>query len=201
MKTGIVIKTNIKAITLTTVIFCLILLKPITSLASEFTLDALATIMAANNLTEIIHFTENKNLRFLNKPLILSGRFYFRSSDFLQKNIDQPFVKVYTLKNNTLTHTDKKLESEILTLKDHPLIYASMQAFYTTMSGKFQRFQSNTKIELSGTSEQWELVLTPQSEYTLRYIKNVILSGNHTFIERVVTNEINGDSSIIWMTK
>ncbi len=224
MKLGIINKANklmnkkifvkpINTITCSIVIFFVISLIPITTLASdwssereftstsEFTLDALATIMAANNITEVIHFTENKNLRFLNKPLILSGRFYFRSSNFLQKNIDQPFIKVYTLKHNTITHTDKKLESEILTLKDHPLIYASMQAFYTTMSGKFNRLKSTTKIELSGISTRWQLVLTPTSKYTLKYIKNVILTGNHTFIERVVTNEANGDSSIIWMTK
>ncbi len=205
----------VNTITRSIVIFFFISLNPITTLASdwtsdqtskstpvsEFSLDALATIMAANNITEVIHFTENKNLRFLNKPLILSGRFYFRSSNFLQKNIDKPFIKVYTLKHDTITHTDKKLESETLTLKDHPLIYASMQAFYTTMSGNFNRLKSTNKITLSGTSTQWQLVLTPTSKYTLKYIKNVILSGNHTFIERVVTNEANGDSSIIWMTK
>ncbi|MFV2059903.1 MAG: outer membrane lipoprotein carrier protein LolA [Gammaproteobacteria bacterium] len=157
--------------------------------------------MSSNNIAEEIHFTENKNLRFLNKPLILTGRFYFRSSSFLQKNIDQPFVKVYTLKHNTITYTDKKLESEILTLKDHPLIYASMKAFYTTMSGKFEHLRTSYNILISGTSNDWELMLTPKSKRVLKYIKNVTLTGNHTFIEKVITNEANGDSSIIWMRK
>jgi hypothetical protein len=169
--------------------------------ASAFTLDGLALLMSSNNIAEEIHFTENKNLRFLNKPLILSGRFYFRSTNFLQKNIDKPFIKVYTLKQNTITYTDKKLESEILTLKDHPLIYASMKAFYTTMSGKFYRLKSSYNIFISGTSDDWELVLTPKSKRVLKYIKNVTLTGNHTFIGKVITNEANGDSSIIWMKK
>jgi len=178
-----------------------VLFKPITVHASDFTLNGLAALMSSNNIAEEIHFTENKNLRFLNRPLISTGRFYFRSSNFLQKNIDTPFVKVYTLKYNTITYTDKKFESEILTLKDHPLIYASMKAFYTTMSGNFHRIRSSYNIAISGTSDQWELILTPKSKRVLKYIKNVTLTGNHTFIGRVITNEANGDSSIIWMQK
>ncbi len=169
--------------------------------ASNFNLNGLAALMASNNISEVIYFTENKNFRFLNKPLTLNGRFYFRSSNFLQKNIDKPFVKIYTLKSNTITYTDKKLESETLTLKDHPLIYASMKAFYTTMTGNFNRLKSSNTIELTGTVEQWQIVLTPKSKYSQKYIKNVTLTGNHTFIDRVVTNEANGDNSIIWMTK
>jgi len=169
--------------------------------AFEFTLDGLAALMSSNNIAEEIHFTENKNLRFLNRPLILSGRFYFRSSNFLQKNIDKPFVKVYTLKYNTITYTNKKLESVILTLKDHPLIYASMKAFYTTMSGNFHRLKSSYNMVISGTSDNWELVLTPKSKRVLKYIKNITLKGNHTFIGKVVTNEANGDNSVIWMRK
>ncbi len=169
--------------------------------AAPFTLDGLAILMSSNNIAEEIHFTENKNLRFLNKPLILSGRFYFRSSNFLQKNIDKPFVKVYTLKQNTITYTDKKLESEILTLKDHPLIYASMKAFYTTMSGQFDQLKSSYNIIITGVSDDWELTLIPKSKRVLKYIKNVTLTGNHTFIGKVITNEANGDNSIIWMRK
>ena len=186
---------------ITSLILLLLCIKPTIAQDSEFTLNGLSALMASNNIAEEIHFTENKLLRFLNKPLILTGRFYFRSSDFLQKNIDKPFIKVYTLKHNTITFTDKKLESEILTLKDHPLIYASMKAFYTTMSGNFHRLRASYNINLSGTSYKWELVLTPKSKRILKYIKNVTLTGNHTFIERVITNEVNGDSSIIWMKK
>ncbi|MFV1984145.1 MAG: LolA-related protein [Thiohalomonadales bacterium] len=174
---------------------------PTISQAANITLNELSVLMSSNNVAEEIHFIENKNLRFLNKPLILKGRFYFRSSNFLQKNIDKPFVKVYTLKYNTITFTDKSLESKILTLKDHPLIYASMKAFYTTMSGNFNTLKVSYKIELSGTNNQWNLILTPKSKRVLKYIKNVRLSGNYTFIERVVTNEANGDSSTIWMIK
>jgi len=168
---------------------------------SNFTLNDLAVLMSANNISEEIHFTENKNLRFLNKPLILSGRYYFRSSNFLQKNIDKPFVKVYTLKHNTITFTNKKLESKILTLKDHPLIYASMKAFYTTMSGNFHRLRASYSMSLTGTIKKWELVLTPKSKRVLKYIKSVKLTGDYTFIERVITNEVNDDSSVIWMRK
>jgi len=170
-----------------------------TAQTSNFTLNGLASLMSSNNISEEIYFTENKNLRFLSEPLILTGRFYFRASNFLQKNIDTPFVKVYTLKQDTVTYTNKRLESKILTLKDHPLIYSSMKAFYTTMSGDFEHLSTSYKIVLSGTSNQWQLVLTPKSNRVLKYIKNVELFGNHTFISRVITNESNGDSSTIWM--
>lgn len=76
-----------------------------------------------------------------------------------------------------------------------------MKAFYTTMTGNFNRLKSSNTIELTGTVEQWQIVLTPKSKYSQKYIKNVTLTGNHTFIDRVVTNEANGDNSIIWMTK
>jgi len=183
---------------ITSVLFFII---PTFSQAANITLNGLSVLMSSNNVAEEIYFIENKNLRFLNKPLVLKGRFYFRSSNFLQKNIDKPFVKVYTLKYNTITFTDNNLESKILTLKDHPLIYASMKAFYATMSGNFNRLKVSYKIKLSGTNNQWELILTPKSKRVLKYIKNVSLSGNYTFIEQVITNEANGDSSTIWMIK
>lgn len=183
------------------IIYVIALLLATSIQASTFALSELSALMSSNNISEEIHFTENKNLRFLNKPLILTGRFYYRSSNFLQKNIDTPFSKVYTLKYNTIAYTDKKLRSKILTLKDHPLIYASMKAFYATMSGNFHRIKSSYKITLSGTSNNWQLVLTPKSKRILKYIKNITLTGNHTFIGQVITNEHNGDSSIIWMKK
>jgi len=209
MKSGITNKSALNRTQLSSVkyaiyisiILVILILKPISVQASKFTLDGLAALMSANNIAEEIHFTENKNLKFLNEPLILTGRFYFRSSNFLQKNIDTPYTKVYTLKYNTITFTNKKLESEILTLKDHPLIYASMKAFYATMSGNFHRLKSSYTMKLTGTSDKWELKLTPKSKRVLKYITNVTLKGNHTYIGRVVTNEINGDSSIIWMKK
>lgn len=181
-------------------LYLLLLALALPAVAQPLTLDLL--MQKLSMIKEVRgQFQETKELALLDQPLTSHGTLYYRAPDIMQKQTLAPQPEVFDLHGDVLTLDRPEHGLRRLVLDEYPVLRAFVEAFRATLAGDAATLQRYYWVELSGTSDDWTLHLTPKEFAVTDYVSYVLIHGTQNLIDRVETVEASGDRSVMMIRR
>ena len=142
-------------------------------------------------------FVERKHLAILTAPLEFSGTLAYTAPDRLEKRILLPKPETMLLLQDRFTiENPARNQTRTLALQDYPLIRAFVESIRSTLACDVQTLKRFYRIDLTGTSGQWRLSLTPTEPAMQAVVRQIRISGGNSRVSMIEVIEASGDLSI-----
>lgn len=167
---------------------------------TEWTLDKVMTLLARVEHLEST-FVETKRSGFLKEDLVLSGTLRFTAPDALEKHVLSPFDELISVDHNQITI--ERQEGDIVqrfVQMIPPAVRTIIESIRATLAGDQSRLERHYEIAISGKQQSWSLQLLPKEPELNKYLRVITIEGMNEKIMRIVTEEVDGDSSVIEIT-
>ena len=166
--------------------------------AQAQTTFALADLLAltARQTSVQATFTEKKFIKGLDAPIESSGELSFEAPSRMTKRTLLPKAETLKLEGRMVT-LERGRQSRSLSLDDYPELAVHVEGIRASLAGDRAELERVYRAELSGTSTQWKMVLTPLDEKAAAQVKTVVLSGEQAEIRSVQVLLTDGDSSVM----
>lgn len=160
-------------------------------------LDQLLTQVALKG-TQDVAFEERRYLGALTTPLLSRGHLRFEPPDRLIKRIESPRRETAVADRDRLAvlNADGN-EVASLDLDQNPdlrLIFAGLRG---VLSGDATALRAAFNARLEDDGKTWRLLLTPKEEKVVTRLKQIVVAGTASRIERFEIHERGGDRSLI----
>lgn len=142
-------------------------------------------------------FVERKYLSVLSEPLTLRGRVLYRAPDYVEKAYDDPNGERYEVRGGRLTIEQSDGRRRELDIDEHPVLRAFVESYRGTLAGDVDTLREYFDLELSGSLDDWRLVLVPKLEELGEYLTAVVVLGRGATVYEVHTREAGGDHSVM----
>ena len=139
-------------------------------------------------------FVERKTLHMLTEPLVSSGTLLYVAPDQVQKITVSPKRERFALDGDTLTMEGAD-GSRTLSVLDYPEIGAFVAGVRATLAGDLPALYRFYAVDLQGSNEAWQLVLTPVEPRLRRLVRSIRILGSGNRIREIETEERDGDRS------
>lgn len=154
-----------------------------------------AMAASISNVGELhAHFSQQKTVRSLSKPLVSSGDFHFYSDSLLIWSQRIPFEEIITIdpKGNITISDDLGSVSEIASEENR-----MNSLFSSLLSGDFEPVDKLFEIYMKKESEQWILGLVPRRAAMKKGLTSIVVSCKFDgFISDVKLSSPHGETSI-----
>ena len=144
------------------------------------------------------HFVEHRYLHLLKKPLVSSGTLVYAAPGRLQKDTEQPRPEHLVVDGDAIS-IERDGKTETLKLTDFPQIGAFIEGIRATLAGDLAALDRLYTVSVNGSSEAWELVLQPRDAKMQEIVAAIHITGSRARIERIDTQERDGDRSEMTM--
>jgi hypothetical protein len=168
--------------------------------SADWTLDRLMQALAGVQQHQA-RFTETRELSLLQQELTSNGSLSFQRPGRLIKQFDPPSGLRYEIDANRLLIRKQDGSEETIRLDNSPHLLAYVAAMRAVLAGDLQRLQRFFELRINGSSEEWQLLLTPKQTGLARQVKQVEVSGSHHHINRFLILEQGGDRIITRLHK
>ena len=145
------------------------------------------------------HYTETRESSLLIAPIISNGTLHFKDG-VLIKQINEPFSERFVIKEQSLIIKQGSGSKEIA-LSDYPPLAGFVTIFRSTLQGDLETLNNFFKVDISGTSEKWQIKLKPITDTLSPYLNRVTISGKQQRIEQFDIQERSGDLTTIILGK
>jgi outer membrane lipoprotein-sorting protein len=167
---------------------------------AEWTLSKVMMLLAGVKHLEST-FVEKKRSSFLTDELVLSGTLRFTAPDTLEKHVLSPFDEMITIDHHQITIERQEgdtVQQFVQTIS--PAVRTIIDSIRATLAGDQTRLQRHYEIEVSGNDQSWSLQLLPKDSELKKYLRVITIDGMTEKIVRIVTEEADGDRSVIEIT-
>lgn len=146
-------------------------------------------------------FTEQKTMRVLTEPLILSGRLAYVAPNHLEKITISPTPEKLLMDGDQITIVSgPNNETHTFSLTQYPQIGALVEGIRATLAGDLGMLERFYSLQLSGTPMAWDLRLVPQNTDLTRFVKWMEFRGSGDRIQTISTEDSDGDRSDMTIT-
>lgn len=146
-------------------------------------------------------FVEKKQSGFLKNDLVLSGTLSFTAPDTLEKHVLSPFDETILIDHNQIIIERQEGDStEQFVQAIPPAVRTLIDSIRATLAGDQTRLERHYEIEVSGNDQSWSLQLLPKEAELKKYLRVITIDGMAEKINRIVTEEGDGDRSVIEIT-
>lgn len=142
-------------------------------------------------------FVEKKYIKGVNEPVESSGKLGFIAPTTIIKNTLQPIPEIFKLTNNFMI-VKRKGRTRSFQIHDFPELGAHFEGIRALLAGDADGMKRLYKVNLTGTSTNWKLVLHPMQTDTALKMLNLIGSQNN--VESVEIHLEDGDYSIMQLS-
>lgn len=146
-------------------------------------------------------FIEKKYIGIVDKPLESSGELAFTAPDKLEKRTLKPKLEALVLDGSTLTVDQPGKRRLTVSLQDYPEVSAFVDSIRGTLAGDRSALEKVYKLELSGSAEKWNLVLTPTQPRMSNIISRIRIGGVQAEVKTIDFDQADGDRSEMHVTK
>ena len=168
--------------------------------ADEVQLPKLMQFFAQNKASKAT-FVEKKYIGMLDTPIESSGDLAFTAPDKLVKRTLKPTFESLVLEGDQLTLDQQGRRRLTVSLMDHPEISAFVESIRGTLAGDRLALEKFYKLDLSGSSDEWQLVLTPNQARMIKIIRRIQINGSHGNIKTIHFDQGDGDHAEMLITK
>lgn len=144
-------------------------------------------------------FVEKKYIGIVDAPVESSGELTFTAPDKLEKRTLKPKAEALALDGNQLT-VDMAGKRRTIRLQDYPEVAAFVESIRGTLAGDRSALEKVYKLDLSGSREKWQLVLTPTQPRMAKVITRIRMQGQQADIRNIDFDQADGDRSEMVVT-
>lgn len=156
--------------------------------------DLIALLQKPQNIQG--DFTQQHFLKSLSKPIVSQGKFVLSANNGLLWQMQQPFAVDLRVKKDGITQWDghqwmannKLGQSEQINL------------FLGLLSGDVSALSAQFDLQLIGSAQQWQLILTPSSLLMKQIFNHIHIKGDE-LVREIELNEKQGDRKRILLHK
>jgi len=145
-------------------------------------------------------FVEKKYIALLDQPLESSGELSFTAPDRLEKRTTKPKPESMALEGDKLLLERANGRKMTLSLADRPEVAAFVESIRATLAGDRTALEHFYGLALSGSAEQWQLVLTPTQPRMLKVISQIRIVGARAAVRSIEFLQADGDRSEMTIT-
>ncbi len=175
-------------------------------LASMLLLGANAVHAASWNVAELMQmlgqqksgkatFVEKKYIAMLEQPLESSGELSFTAPDRLEKRTVKPKPESLVLEGDKLLVERSNGRKLTVSLAERPEVSAFVESIRATLTGDRGALERFYTLALSGSAEQWQLVLTPNQPRMAQIISQIRIGGAQALVKTIEFQQADGDRS------
>jgi len=141
-------------------------------------------------------FVETRYLAVLDRPVKSSGILSFHSPARFEKTTLEPKPETLVLDGDTLTVTRGGRTSAV-DLRSHAQVLSFVEAIRGVLLGDIQLLEHAYRIQMSGSEESWQMLLTPQDKQLATAIKQIKIGGGGGQVRTLEYAERGGDRSVM----
>lgn len=168
--------------------------------ADDWQLPRLMQLLAQNKASKAI-FVERKYIGIIDKPVESSGELAFTAPDKLEKRTLKPKPESLVLEGDSLTVDQPGKHRFTVSLQDHPEISAFIESIRGTLAGDHSALGKFYTLELTGSAEEWQLILIPKQARMINIISRIRIGGSHANVKTIDFDQGDGDRSEMVITK
>jgi len=147
-------------------------------------------------------FVERKHMAILSAPLEYSGALIYVAPDRLEKHTQTPRRESLLLERDQLTiESPGRKHRRTVVLQDYPVIWAFVESIRSTLAGDLATLTRFYEVKLEGGERRWRLLLKPRDPQMEEVVSEIRLSGSRNWIDAIEIIEINGDRSVMTITR
>ncbi len=165
---------------------------PLASWTLEQLMPALAAVKAKDAT-----FREQKQVAFLQQPLVTAGTLRYRAPAYVSKQTLQPHQEIYEIDEDWLTIETSMEGRRQLYLPGYPLLRAFAEAIRATLAGDLAALERYYRVQLQGQATAWTLRLQPTGQEMAEHVSAIVIQGQHEQVLSVETLETGGDRSLM----
>lgn len=136
-------------------------------------------------------FTETKTVAVLKTPLETAGRLRYVAPDYLRKTVLTPAPQDFILQNGTVTLTSGG-KTQHFDLSQAPPLAGLVEGLRATLAGDQATLQRYYSIALSGSAENWQLLLHPRDAGLSRFLTWLSIRGSQNRVTEIDTGADGG---------
>lgn len=167
--------------------------------ASPWTPEKLMAVMATVR-EGTVRFREERHLRHLQSPVVLTGALSFKAPDLLVKEIRMP-----RWERSVITGNMVRIESKgpggvrSFLLSDYPALQILIVAFRAVLTGNLAALRKHFIVGLSGDRRSWTLRLIPKAAALKERFAAVTIKGSGKKLTTAEFAETSGDRILFHM--
>jgi outer membrane lipoprotein-sorting protein len=177
----------------------LVLVVPFTR-ADDGQLSQLMHLLAQNKSGKAT-FVEKKYIGIFDRPIVSTGDLSFVAPDRLEKRTLTPKPESLVLNGDILTIDRPGKRQMRVSLEEHPEISAFIESIRGTLAGDLSVLQTFYTLQLTGSVEKWQLVLTPKQQRLSRIFSRICIGGSRADVNTIELDERDGDHSVMVITQ
>ncbi len=163
--------------------------------AWAFGLDDLMAALARQPDGEA-RFTEQRFVHGFDGPLASAGTLSYAAPDRLSRKTVSPRPEALTVEGNTLT-LSRGGRTRTLALDSMPELLGMVEAMRATLTGNAKALQRVFRVELSGSTADWSMDLTPIDERLAAAVKQMRMTGRAGQVLGIDMTFVGGDRSVM----
>lgn len=143
-------------------------------------------------------FVEKRYLAVLDRPLTATGEMTYTAPDRLEKRTLTPKPETLLLDKDLLSiERDKRKLS--INLASRPEALAFVDSIRSTLAGNREALERNYALQLSGSSDNWVLTLSPREQKIAALLQRITISGSKNRIRNIEYLLADGDRSELFI--
>lgn len=141
-------------------------------------------------------FTEQRQVKGLDAPLVSSGTLAFAAPDRFVRKTLAPRAESMAVEGNIVTLV-RAGKSRSFALDASPEMEAIVESVRGTLTGNADSLRQHFQLAVSGTPEQWQLVLLPATPRLKVMLAEVRITGQRERMKSVEMRLADGDRSLM----
>ena len=168
--------------------------------ADGWQLPELMQLLAQNKAGKA-SFVEKKYIGIIDKPIVSSGELAFTAPDKLEKHTLKPKPESLILDGDSLTVDQPGKNRLTFSLQEHTEVSAFIESIRGTLAGDRLALEKYYTLELTGSAEEWQLVLTPTQKRMAKIISRILIGGAQSSVKTIYFDQSDGDRSEMVITQ
>jgi outer membrane lipoprotein-sorting protein len=168
--------------------------------ADTITLDELMSERRAVK-TSSAHFREVRTLAMLNQPVESTGTLSFVAPDHMERHTLAPHEESLVVDGDKVTVDQGQGKPRQFSLEDSPEMSALIESIRGTLAGDEARLARYYVMQVQGSREAWQLLLTPKLPSVREIVDSIRIEGGEGTIHAVETVEHGGDHTVMIITE
>jgi outer membrane lipoprotein-sorting protein len=148
-----------------------------------------------------VNFTEDRYDAMLTRPLHSSGALVYAAPNRLEKDTLLPRPQSVIIDGEILTMREANGRARTIRLQEFPQIGLLVGSLRAALGGNLADLRKANDVSLTGTAEQWLLLLAPSDPALRAVIREIRIAGSNFALLSIEVLQANGDRSIMTITK
>jgi hypothetical protein len=138
-------------------------------------------------------FVELRGSALLKEPLRVEGQYRRPDAATLVREVRVPYAETTTISNGQVTIARSGKPPRVFSLQRAPELADLQASFGAMLAGDLAALEQSYRLQPSGTTQQWQLQLTPKAEALARRVRAVTLRGQGKELRCIETQPVRGD--------